>query len=175
MKCLLLLSLLSILLFPFSLSAKTSDSLYIQVTYPQPAQPFLAKRLPTIQDKPRIAYNAPKSPQDERYPRVVKILGFGGQCVTVAQNNGFPIHAGAARNWPVAASNLGYEVGSTPKVGSVIVTRESSYGTNSGHVALVKRVEGEYVYVLESNYIGGKKTEGWIPVSKAVAFIYPKN
>lgn len=151
----------------------------LPTTRPQPlVQPPTSVFLP--KHKARIAYVPkrravirPRMPQDEAHPRVAKILGPGGQCVTVPQAAGFAVHAGAARNWPSAAKKLGYTVNKNPQAGSVIVTAESSYGSASGHVALVKKVEGNYVYVVESNYLGRTKTEGWIPTANAVAFIHP--
>lgn len=87
-------------------------------------------------------------------PRPVRRSTKCGQCVCLVQAAGFNIHAGAARNWPVAAKKLGYSVSSTPMAGSAIVTKESSTGANTGHVGIVQAVTAAGVFIKEMNYKG---------------------
>ena len=161
-------------LLPLPIIAQATPQVVFQIVI----DPGLGqRRIPYSLALPKIADRKPSRgsilPQDARYSRVSRIIGLGGQCVTVAQNAGFDIHAGAARNWPTVALALGYKVDLVPSIGAVVVTNESSYGTNTGHLALVKQIEENYVYVVESNYLSLTVTEGWMPVTSAVAFIHP--
>lgn len=54
---------------------------------------------------------------------------------------------GNAKDWLNSASKAGYETGSTPKAGSIVVWDITSYG----HVGYVERVEGNYIYVWDSD------------------------
>lgn len=173
------LLLLLAVLWPFSSTKATS--LPIPLTYPQVSlttAPFGYKQLPIPAYKPtraptlRPVARLVRSRQTR--PRVAKIVGRGYQCVRLAQLAGFPIHAGYARNWPSAARKLGYKVDKNPTPGSVFVTRESRYRTSSGHVGLILKVEGSWLYVRESNYARLTITEGWMPTSKLVAVIHKK-
>lgn len=99
-----------------------------------------------------------------------------GQCVAFVQAAGFNIHVGAARNWVTGAAAAGYKTGKTPIKGAAVVTSESSYGSNSGHVALVEKVEDGWVYVVEQNYVRAKVSHGRIPIGSPLVrlYIYPK-
>ena len=115
--------------------------------------------LPVIADKPasELAKLARRQRPKTAYSETIRIewgktIG-SGQCVALAQARGFDIRAGAARNWPDAAKRLGYVVDTKPKVGSVLVTWESSAGTSSGHVAIVEEVHSDHIVVVEQNYI----------------------
>lgn len=96
------------------------------------------------------------------------------------QAYGFDIHAGAAKNWPQAALLLGYEVDNEPRVGDAMITKESSYGTNTGHGVLVLEVHEDYLLVKEQNYIGPYivstreiRKDSWI--YQSAVFIHQKN
>lgn len=62
------------------------------------------------------------------------------------------IGSGSAWNWPAIASDQGYSVSSTPRVGAII-----SWGKTAtmpyGHVAIVEAVNGSLIDVSEYNYI----------------------
>lgn len=99
-----------------------------------------------------------------------------GQCTALVQAAGFDIHVGAASNWVWGAKQAGYTTGTAPKIGAAVVTWESSYGSKSGHVALVENVDDEYIYVVEQNYVRARVSHGKIAIgSKLIRiYIYPK-
>ena len=75
--------------------------------------------------------------------------------------------------WPTNAKLAGYMVDTIPTIGSILVTRESSAGTNTGHVTgQVQKIENGYAYVDEQNYVSKTITEGWVPISRVVAVIH---
>lgn len=96
---------------------------------------------------------------------------------------------GHAKSWANVAQNLGYTVGTTPRVGAVAVWPTD--GGGYGHVAVVTHVESaNRIQVLESNYAGKQyisNFRGWFNpnlvwnaasnsyVSGPVSYIYPKN
>lgn len=117
----------------------------------------VAKAPQTTHSLPRVVRHVQLSrlpiPVDK--PRPKKTTGYGnGSCVALAQAKGFNIHAGAAKNWPAAARKLGYTVNTKPVVGSVIVTKEGSKGTDTGHVAVVTAVTPDSIKIVEQNYQG---------------------
>jgi hypothetical protein len=117
---------------------------FIQPSYPQAKRPLAKVSQVVVSHLPEIK-TAVKRPH----------ISYGnGSCVAFVQAMGFNIHAGAAKNWPIVAVKLGYQVVSVPVVGSAMVTKESSRGTNSGHVALVIGVQLNDIIVKEQNYIG---------------------
>ena len=66
-----------------------------------------------------------------------------------------------------------------PEVGAVIVTKESSKGSNTGHVAIVNTITDTEVEVVEQNYVAlGVVSTRWIsktsPIYKTALFIHPK-
>lgn len=142
-----------------------------------PPAPFVA-HLPEVKDKPVRLARGHRIAQDERYPRVGKVIGKGGQCVSLAQKRGFPIYVGAAKQWPEAAKKLGYVVDKIPEKGAVIVTTESSAGTNTGHVMVItgEEVDG-YLPIIESNYRRLTITTGFIAKNdpQIRAIIHPKS
>lgn len=80
---------------------------------------------------------------------------------------------GNANDWAATAASLGYEVGTTPKVGAVLVWSDGGYG----HVAVVTDVsETGEVQVVESNYNGYMSVanyRGWFnPVSEGAVISY---
>lgn len=132
-------------------------------------------------DKPRrIDARIAKIDQIPGRPRVVvtrkgKSIG-NGSCVQYARAQGVPA-SGIARNVPTLAKEQGYQVDLQPEVGAAIVTRESSAGTNSGHVTgPIEQIDGNWAYQCEQNYVRATVTCGWIDLSSAtiVAFIHPR-
>jgi surface antigen len=69
-----------------------------------------------------------------------------------------PGSLGNAGRWLAGAAAQGFSTGSTPAVGAVMVSRESSVG----HVAIVESVSGDTFTVSEMNY------QGWGIVSRRV-------
>lgn len=51
--------------------------------------------------------------------------------------------SGSAWNWPALASDQGYSVSSTPRVGAFITWQSSSLTSQWGHVAIVEKVNGD--------------------------------
>jgi len=73
-----------------------------------------------------------------------------GQCTWyVAQKRNVP-WSGHAKYWLGNAQAMGYATGRTPRVGAIIVTRESWYG----HVGYVEAVRGNWVTFSEMNHVG---------------------
>jgi surface antigen len=94
-----------------------------------------------------------------------------GQCVALAQAYGFRV-SGNASAWPENAKKAGYTVNKDPKVGSVVVTTESSAGTATGHVALIEKIEDGWIYVKEQNYIRLTVSHGRIPIDSPIIRAY---
>lgn len=91
---------------------------------------------------------------------------------------------GNAADWDDTALSLGYHVGTTPKVGAVIVWDDGAYG----HVAYVTDVdENGNIQVLEANYGGSAEAassngignyRGWFNPTEtsngaSISYIYP--
>lgn len=88
---------------------------------------------------------------------------------------------GDAGNWLYSAQQNGFEISTTPKVGSLAVWTSGFWG----HVAFVVGVDGDNIQVLESNYGGSGYVadyrgignyRGWFnPVEAGIAgYVYPK-
>lgn len=88
---------------------------------------------------------------------------------------------GDAGNWLYSAQQNGFEISTTPKVGSLAVWTSGIWG----HVAYVVGVDGDNIQVLESNYGGSGfvadsrgigNYRGWFnPVEAGIAgYVYPK-
>lgn len=88
---------------------------------------------------------------------------------------------GDAGNWLYSAQQNGFEISTTPKVGSLAVWTSGIFG----HVAYVVGVDGDNIQVLESNYGGSGYVadyrgignyRGWFnPVEAGIAgYVYPK-
>ena len=88
---------------------------------------------------------------------------------------------GDAGNWLYSAQQNGFEISTTPKVGSLAVWTSGIWG----HVAYVVGVDGDNIQVLESNYGGSGYVadsrgignyRGWFnPVDAGIAgYVYPK-
>ena len=135
-KCLTLLPLLAILLFPFSTTAKTSDSLYVELTYPQVGRPFLSKKLPSV------ATVAPKRPATGFYR---------GNCVLTLKRAGLLPQGrvtlnGYASTIPIKPLDL--------KDGERAVVRTTE-GRGTGHVVYVEKRGDQYFSLIEGGYPGG--------------------
>ena len=84
---------------------------------------------------------------------------------------------GNAGDWTASATAAGFEVGTTPKVGAIIVWTNGGYG----HVAYVTEVrEDGSIQIIESNYAGistPTNVRGWFnPTTTGegvVSYIYP--
>ncbi|MFA4996307.1 MAG: CHAP domain-containing protein [Patescibacteria group bacterium] len=68
----------------------------------------------------------------------------------VATRRYVPTSWGDAKNWLNSATRAGYQTGSTPAVGAIVVTRESWWG----HVAYVESVNGNEITISEMNAKG---------------------
>lgn len=68
----------------------------------------------------------------------------------VATRRYVPMSWGDAKKWLSSASRAGYQTGSTPAVGSIVVTSESWWG----HVAYVESVNGGEITISEMNAKG---------------------
>ena len=90
-----------------------------------------------------------------------------------------PGFTGNAVGWYQGAKNYGYNVGSVPAAGSVVVYDKDYNGY--GHVAYVTEVRGNQIYVQEGGYEGGYH-EGWTnsfgfrsDTGTVLGYIYLKN
>lgn len=116
------------------------------ISAPEPQSPKsgdLAKRQKTSQAKP----NQPSQPTSQKRSK------YACNCQKYAANE-LGISFGAPRAASIKANS------STPEVGVAVLTRENSYGTASGHVAIVEKVTEEGIYVKEANYIRCAVTSG---------------
>jgi len=94
-----------------------------------------------------------------------------GQCTWYVAQRRYVPWSGNAKNWIANARAYGYQIGSSPKAGAIIVTRESWYG----HVGYVESVGSGTVTFAESNYKGlGVITRRTLKVndSRILGYIY---
>jgi surface antigen len=106
----------------------------------------------------------------EGHPGAGHAFPYGYCTWYVAQKRYVP-WSGNAGTWLYHAKVAGYKTGSTPKVGSIMVSSESWWG----HVALVESVSGDSFTVSEMNYKGwAKKSTRTISLGSRVVkgFIY---
>jgi surface antigen len=73
-----------------------------------------------------------------------------GQCTWYVAQRRYVPWSGNANQWIANARAYGYQIGNSPKIGAIIVTRESWYG----HVAYVEVIGNGTVTFAESNYKG---------------------
>jgi len=102
-----------------------------------------------------------------------------GQCTWGAKEMAFWVmnYWGNAGDWAASAAAAGFEVGTTPKVGAIIVWTNGGYG----HVGYVTEVrEDGSIQIIESNYAGistPTNVRGWFnPTTTGegvVSYIYP--
>lgn len=71
------------------------------------------------------------------------------------ERNAFPSGLGWARDWKNNLENYGYEINTTPRVGSIawwpVLGNCTDGGTPCGHVAFVSKIENDEVYITEYN------------------------
>jgi len=90
----------------------------------------------------RVSVIGPGTGKSHRFPY--------GQCTWyVAQKRYIP-WSGHAKYWLAQARRYGFKTGRVPRVGAIMVTRESWYG----HVAYVEAVKGNWVTISEMNHLG---------------------
>jgi LysM repeat protein len=73
-----------------------------------------------------------------------------GQCTWYVAQKRYVPWSGHAKSWLANARAYGFTTGSTPRVGAIIVTRETWYG----HVGYVEAVKGNWVTFSEMNHLG---------------------
>jgi len=102
-------------------------------------------------------------------PTVKKSTGSSGNAYPygyctyyVATRRYVPSSWGDAKNWLNSANRAGYQTGSTPAVGAIVVTRESWWG----HVAYVENVNGNSITISEMN------AKGWGVTSRRTISAY---
>lgn len=170
-------------------SGQTARSSYKSIAFVIEYDPWLDRTMPRILPVPMTPSHLPKAgdrpasrmaavPTPPGRARVERVLvgHYGsGQCVALVRaKSGLEI-AGNARDWPTLAKKAGYRVDMRPGTGSVIVTTESSVGTNTGHVLYqTGPADDGWLPVIEQNYISRTVTTGWIAASSPVivAFIH---
>lgn len=94
------------------------------------------------------------------YPRVSQVSGSDGslphrfpygQCTWYVATRRFVPWAGHAKSWVNNSQKFGYDIGSTPRVGAIVATRENDL---YGHVAYVEKVTDTTIVISEMNYKG---------------------
>jgi len=90
----------------------------------------------------KIFYSPSKKKGGHRFP--------WGQCTWYVAQKRYVPWGGHAKYWLVNAQRYGYQIGRKPKVGAIIVLRESWYG----HVAYVEKVGKNTVTFSEMNHRG---------------------
>ena len=96
---------------------------------------------------------------------------FGYCTWYVATQISVPSNWGNASSWAYYASLSGWIVSSTPTVGSIAQTPYAAGG--QGHVAIVKAISGDQIYIEDMNGIAGydRVGRGWEPISKYQNYI----
>lgn len=104
---------------------------------------------------------------------IVRGKHFGnGQCVALARAYGYNI-TGNAKTWPSKAVQAGYFLSKSPHEGAVVVTTESSRGTDTGHVAIVEMVTDSSIHIIEQNYVSaGVVSRRIIPINSNIVVTY---
>lgn len=98
----------------------------------------------------------PPPPTPRPFAQAQPVAGSGGHfswgwCTWYVSTQRYVPWMGNARDWYHNAQAFGFQVGHTPRVGAIMVTRESWYG----HVAYVESVDGDGGFtVSEMNYKG---------------------
>lgn len=116
------------------------------------------KKLDDAQPKPPPPV-APAPPPLVTTPTYANDYAWGNCTAFVASVVQVPDNLGNANTWAAMASQDGYTVSPTPKVGSVAQT-SAGY---EGHVALVEDVQGSQVLIKEANVQGlGVVDERWV-------------
>jgi surface antigen/nucleoid-associated protein YgaU len=97
-----------------------------------------------------------------------------GHCTYYVASKVYVPWSGHAKSWLANARAYGYRTGSTPAIGSIVVTTEHRW---YGHVGLVEAVTGNSITISEMNYVGwNRKSVRVIPINSRVirGYIYMK-
>jgi len=128
-----------------------------QAGYEVPASQIAAKQKEKLATAKRsTAYRATASSRSSysvvSHPAGSRSNGYPyGYCTYyVATRRAVPMQWGNAKAWLSSASRAGYDTGSTPVPGAIVVTSESWWG----HVAYVEDVSDGYITISEMNYNG---------------------
>lgn len=110
-----------------------------------PPQDLSPAQLANLQQKKVAGATVRRAPgsRNNAYP-------YGWCTYWVATRRYVPPRWGNARNWLNSARRAGYQTGSTPAVGAIVVLNESWLG----HVAYVEAVSGGRITISEMNYTG---------------------
>lgn len=76
-----------------------------------------------------------------------------GQCTWYVAQKRLILWGGHAKSWLDNARAYGFQTGTEPRVGAIMVTRETWYG----HVAYIEAVNGDYVTISEMSLGQGKQ------------------
>lgn len=117
-----------------------------------------------------VSTQASETLSKKRYKYPAHRFPYGWCTWYVASRKHVP-WGGNAGTWLYHAKAYGAKTGKSPKVGSIVVTRESRYG----HVAVVEKVKGGSITVSEMNYRGwGKVSQRTLSASSSVikGYIY---
>jgi len=78
-----------------------------------------------------------------------------GQCTWYVAQKTIVTWPGHAKSWLVNARAAGYQTGSVPKAGAIMVMTEGGWmGRAYGHVAYVEAINGSWITISEMNYTG---------------------
>lgn len=114
-----------------------------KVTPPAQPQPQPQPKPGNKQPKPTTPKITIPSGKGHRFP--------SGYCTYYVASKRKITFGGNAKQWLTNAKSAGYQTGSTPAVGAVVVTTDSA---RYGHVAYVESVSGDSFTVSEMNYEG---------------------
>ena len=95
-----------------------------------------------------------------------------GHCTYYVASRIYVPWSGHAKSWLTNSRASGYRTGSTPVVGSIVVTTENRW---YGHVAYVEAVNGDSITISEMNYVGwNRKSVRVLPLNSRVirGYIY---
>jgi len=112
--------------------------------------------LPEAKPKPTPTQIVRKSYAPQTVSYVISHSGGSGHrfpygyCTWYVASRRYVPWGGNAGTWLYNARKYGFSTGSSPRVGAIMVTRESWWG----HVAYVERVSGNYVTISEMNHVG---------------------
>lgn len=119
-------------------------------------------------------YNSSNTDAKDTHPPIHGRLYPWGQCTYYVALRRYVPWNGNAKNWLVNARAYGFKTGSTPQVGSIMVTSENP---RYGHVAYVEAVSDDKITVSEMNFVGlGRKSVRVVSVNDPVikGYIYDK-
>ena len=97
-----------------------------------------------------------------------------GYCTWYVASKTYVPWNGHAKSWLTNSQAYGFQTGSVPMVGAIVVTTENKW---YGHVAFVEAVHANTITVSEMNYVGwGRKSVRTIPINsyKIRGYVYPK-